>query len=117
MAYTINQGYSENHSFDNVQRGLLVGLPALALILSFGAWRHNATVNNPAGENAKVIPIVSSLLNSQSSGNGQSNGSSGQSSSGAGTTASTASSTGSASGTSPTTAGSSTSVGGMGGGP
>jgi hypothetical protein len=77
MAYTINQGYQESHVFDKVQRGLLFGLPALALILSFGALRHHSAVNNPAGQNAKLIPIVSSLSNgskpdSQNNGNSSS---------------------------------------------
>jgi hypothetical protein len=63
MAYTINRGYSQEHGLDRLQRGLLIGLPAIALILSFGAIRHHSTTS-PVGTNAKTIPIVSSLSNS-----------------------------------------------------
>lgn len=61
MAYTINRGYQDNHGFDRIQRGLLIGLPAIALILSFGAIRHHNPANTSAGENAELIPVVSSL--------------------------------------------------------
>lgn len=63
MAYTINRGYSQEHGLDRLQRALLIGLPALALILSFGAIKNDSPTN-PAGANAKTIPIVSSLSNS-----------------------------------------------------
>jgi hypothetical protein len=118
MAYTINQGLQDDRSLDRLQRGLLVGLPALALILGFGAIRQHQSVNNPAGQNAKLIPIVSSLSNSKdNSSNDQSNNSStGSGSTNDSAASNTSSSALGSSGTS-TGSGSSTVIGGMGGGP
>jgi hypothetical protein len=119
MAYTINQGFQDDRSLDRLQRGLLVGLPALALILGLGAIRQHQSVNNPAGENAKLIPIVSSLSNGKdNSSNDQSN----NSSTGFGSTNDSAASNTSlsalgSSGTSTGSGSSSTVIGGMGGGP
>jgi hypothetical protein len=119
MAYTINEGYQESRDFDKIQRGLLFGLPALALILSFGALRHHNAVNNPAGQNAKLIPIVSSLSSgnkpgSDSSGNASSP--SGGNSVPGGSSSSSPSLTTSNVASSPSST-SSPLVGGMGGGP
>jgi hypothetical protein len=120
MAYTLNQGYHAEHNFDRLQRGLLVGLPAIALILSFGAIWHHQTADNPASVNPKTIPIVSTLSNSKDSSgsNGQSNRSAGESgtsgvSGAANTSASSLGSTGTTGGSSGTTS----TIGGMGGGP
>jgi hypothetical protein len=65
MAYTLYQGVGTDN-MDRVQRGLLVGLPAIAIILSLGALFHHRQSNNPAGDGAQIIPIVSSLSSSGS---------------------------------------------------
>lgn len=126
MAYTINQGYREDHGLDRVQRGLLIGLPAIILLLSFGAIRHHNPIGNSGAQSAKLIPIVSSLSNGStkpgSSDNGGSSGanSSATTSASAGTTGGSAQTSGSlattGSGGSTTSSGS-TLVGGRGGGP
>jgi hypothetical protein len=73
MAYTINQGLYEEHGLDRLQKGLLIGLPLLVLILSFGAFRHHKAANSPAVQSAKTIPIVSSLSSdTDKSGSGNS---------------------------------------------
>lgn len=68
MAYTIDKGFRERHGLDRVQRALLVGLPALILLLVVGALINQGNpASGPAGQSAKTIPIVSSL----SHGNGK----------------------------------------------
>ncbi|MBX4188787.1 hypothetical protein KW792_01675 [Candidatus Saccharibacteria bacterium] len=59
MAYSLNHGV-DNDGVDNTQRSLLIGLPAIALVLSFGAIKHHANNGNTA-QSAKTIPVVSSL--------------------------------------------------------
>lgn len=76
MAYTLNRGI-DTGGLDRIQRGLLIGLLAIAVILSFGAVLHRGNVNNPAGNSTKVIPIVSTLkVNNGSAGSKNSEGSS-----------------------------------------
>jgi hypothetical protein len=58
MAYTLNRGW-QTEGFDRTQLGLLIGLPVLALLISFGAWRHNP--GSSSTDNAKVIPLVSEI--------------------------------------------------------
>jgi hypothetical protein len=127
MAYTIDQGYREPHGLDRVQRGLLIGLPLLALALMFGAFRHHGSSNGTTGANAKLIPIVSTLSDSTDKSSGSSGSSTGDSSTAASTGA--AGSTGSGStafqssgsgAVAPSGGGGSSPapvVGGMGGGP
>jgi hypothetical protein len=125
MAYSLNHGV-ENEGVDSTQRSLLIGLPAIALVLSFGAIKHHATNGTSAAQNAKTIPIVSSLSAGNDNPSGSSNGSgSGSDASTAALAASNTSSTSSqassvGTGTSPgSTSGSNstTPVGGRGGGP
>lgn len=61
MAYSIRHGIDKD-GMDNTQRGLLIGLPAIALVLSFGA-AHHAGSPKPK-QTAKTIPVVSSLQTS-----------------------------------------------------
>jgi hypothetical protein len=123
MAYTLSQGV-DTQGLDSVQRGLLVGLPALVLILTIGTLLHR-NPNNSASGNAKVIPIVSTLQSA--SGNSSANGSSASSSGIAADTSAPAAGSASlgfgssVSGGSPSSTGGSSSsggvVGGRGGGP
>jgi hypothetical protein len=78
MAYTLNQGYEDSRGLDRIQRGLLIGLPAIALVLTLGAWSHRHSAQNPQA-GAKNIPIVSTLgLSADNPGSGGSDaGSSG----------------------------------------
>jgi len=71
MAYTLNQGI-DNGGLDRVQRSLLVGLPAIVLILTVGALLHGGGVNNPATGGAIVIPIVSTVKTPSGSQSGSS---------------------------------------------
>lgn len=59
MSYTLNRG-TEGDGLDNTQRGLLIGLPAIALALSFGAI-HKNSAHNPAGVSPTTVPVVSTL--------------------------------------------------------
>lgn len=64
MAYRLNQGIG-NES-ETVQRGLLIGLPVVAILLSFGAIaRHHSP---SAAANPQVIPVISSLRHNDKSG-------------------------------------------------
>jgi hypothetical protein len=126
MSYSLNRGV-DGDGLDNTQRGLLIGLPAIALILGFGAFHKQS----PSGQvSASTIPVVSSLRTSGgSNGNGSSanntptgTGTSATDTSGSATGAATAgsASTGVAGGTVSTTSGGTASggvVGGRGGGP
>src|ERR1700755_2895864 len=72
MAYSINRGLRDE-SVDNTQRSLLIGLPAIALVLSFGAIKHHANTN-VAAQNAKTIPVVSSLSSGENKPGGNNGG-------------------------------------------
>jgi hypothetical protein len=60
MSYSVNHGV-DKEGMDNTQRGLLIGLPAIALALSFGAIKHHPSSGTSGGQNPKLIPVVSSL--------------------------------------------------------
>lgn len=59
MAYTLNRGVEADNS-ENIQRGLLIGLPLIALLLSFSSLRDRSTVGNSSAVEPSVIPVVSS---------------------------------------------------------
>lgn len=59
MSYTLNRGVETDNS-NNVQRGLLIGLPILALLLTFGSIRQQTSVGNSVTNEPEVIPLVSS---------------------------------------------------------
>jgi len=69
VAYTLNSGI-ESNGLDNTQRSLLMGLPIIALVLSFGAiHKHNPGGSPPVSTH--TIPVVSSLsMTTPSSGSG-----------------------------------------------
>lgn len=66
MAYTLNSGI-EKSGLDNTQRSLMVSLPIIALILSFGAI-HKHNPGNPPPVSTHIIPVVSSLSVAGTSG-------------------------------------------------
>lgn len=70
MAYSLRRGV-QNENMDNTQKGLLVGLPAIALALSFGAAHHGT--KSPAAAQAQTIPVVASLKHSGGGGSNSSN--------------------------------------------
>lgn len=120
MAYSIEQGYFKPRKLDRTQRGLLIGLPIIALLLAFGALRGSDSNNNSGDQGAKRIPVVSTLsVSSNKPNSGSDNSSSGS----AGSATPQPSGTSSIQGSSPTspggaaTTGGSTVIGGMGGGP
>lgn len=124
MAYTINHGYHQERRLDWLQRGLLIGLPVLALILIFGSLRSNNSRGGTTSHNPKLIPIISSLSDGSGTGTSGTRGAnSGSSSLGgspsAGTNTSSLSGTASNTGGSTVTSSGSTTpiVGGRGGGP
>lgn len=123
MSYSLNRGI-EDEGLDNTQRGLLIGLPAIALILSFGAV-HKHNINNPV-TSPNTIPVVSTLKfgdgssdNTGSAGNTGSNPQAAASASSAASAPAYTSPTSAA--TSPISSGTSSGttgvIGGMGGGP
>lgn len=122
MAYTINQGYQQDRRLDWLQRGLLIGLPILALILSFGAFRHNGSPGGSTSQNPKLIPIISSLSDGKGSGIKSNSGSSSPSGGSASTGTTPSSSTlsgpaGNTGGGTISNPGTTPIVGGRGGGP
>jgi hypothetical protein len=128
MSYTLNRGVDKD-GLDNTQRGLLIGLPAIALILGLGAF-HSHNPGGHAGASAHTIPVVSALsTGAKSGGSGPAAGGTnpGGAGSGAGSNGSaggtaaavSGTTTGFGGGTGTTTGTATTSgvVGGMGGGP
>jgi hypothetical protein len=60
MAYTLTSGV-QPEGIDNVPRSLLLGLPVIALILSFGAIAHRNALESPVAS-AKAIPIAAKAI-------------------------------------------------------
>lgn len=58
MSYALNRGVKADNS-ENIQRGLLIGLPLIALVLSFASLRDRGSVGNSAVVEPSVIPVVS----------------------------------------------------------
>lgn len=76
MSYTLNRGVEADNS-KNIQRGLLIGLPLIALLLSFGSLRDRTSVGNSAAVEPSVIPVVSAAeKTSDDNPGGSANGSS-----------------------------------------
>jgi hypothetical protein len=96
-------------------------LPVLALILSFGAFRHSTSPGTTTSQNPKLIPIISSLSGGSNAGtstaNDSSPGSSGLSTGGPSAGASTSSLSGATGGGTASSGSTTPIVGGRGGGP
>lgn len=124
MTYRLNQGVSGDN--ETVQRGLLIGLPAIAILLSFGAIAHHQPSDNPVA-GPKVIPVVSALSHSADKSSGTNNGSAATKNKGSGANGTSSTGSGVPGGnttsysisSAPTSSGSgiTTIVGGRGGGP
>lgn len=59
MAYTLASGV-QPEGVDNVPRSILLGLPLIALLLSFGAIHHRNSLDAPVS--AKEIPIAAKAI-------------------------------------------------------